>query len=93
MKTSDGQVTSPFGARWGTQHNGMDIAGPIGTPIHATADGIVSRSGWASGYGNLVQIALYAAIFAVLGLLPRGTHEYARFIRPSELARWLREAR
>lgn len=28
----------------------------------------------------------------VLGLLPRGTHEYARFIRPSELARWARDA-
>jgi 2-polyprenyl-6-hydroxyphenyl methylase/3-demethylubiquinone-9 3-methyltransferase len=26
----------------------------------------------------------------VLGLLPRGTHDYARFIRPSELTRWLR---
>ena len=36
--------------------------------------------------------------FAILGaeyllrLLPRGTHEYARFIRPSELARWGRTA-
>jgi len=29
----------------------------------------------------------------VLSLLPRGTHEYARFIRPSELARWCRDAR
>ncbi len=28
----------------------------------------------------------------ILRLLPRGTHEYARFIRPSELAAWLREA-
>ncbi len=28
----------------------------------------------------------------VLGLLPRGTHEYAKFIRPSELARWGRDA-
>ena len=28
----------------------------------------------------------------VLRLLPRGTHEYARFIRPSELARWGRDA-
>ncbi len=27
----------------------------------------------------------------VLGLLPKGTHEYARFIRPSELARWSRD--
>jgi 2-polyprenyl-6-hydroxyphenyl methylase / 3-demethylubiquinone-9 3-methyltransferase len=28
----------------------------------------------------------------VLNLLPRGTHEYAKFIKPSELARWIREA-
>jgi 2-polyprenyl-6-hydroxyphenyl methylase / 3-demethylubiquinone-9 3-methyltransferase len=37
---------------------------------------------------------LFAIIGAeyVLGLLPKGTHEYARFIRPSELARWTREA-
>jgi 2-polyprenyl-6-hydroxyphenyl methylase/3-demethylubiquinone-9 3-methyltransferase len=28
----------------------------------------------------------------VLGLLPRGTHEYARFVKPSELARWCRGA-
>jgi 2-polyprenyl-6-hydroxyphenyl methylase/3-demethylubiquinone-9 3-methyltransferase len=28
----------------------------------------------------------------LLGLLPRGTHDYARFLRPSELARWLRDA-
>lgn len=28
----------------------------------------------------------------LLGLLPRGTHDYARFIRPSELVRWCREA-
>jgi 2-polyprenyl-6-hydroxyphenyl methylase / 3-demethylubiquinone-9 3-methyltransferase len=37
---------------------------------------------------------LFAIVGAeyVLSLLPRGTHEYARFIRPSELARWCREA-
>ena len=28
----------------------------------------------------------------VLGLLPRGTHDYAKFLRPSELARMLRDA-
>lgn len=39
-----------------------------------------------------------AFLFAIVGaehvlrLLPAGTHEYAKFIRPSELARWLREA-
>ncbi|MDR0380029.1 MAG: bifunctional 2-polyprenyl-6-hydroxyphenol methylase/3-demethylubiquinol 3-O-methyltransferase UbiG [Candidatus Accumulibacter sp.] len=37
---------------------------------------------------------LFAIVGAeyVLGLLPRGTHEYARFVRPSELSRWARNA-
>jgi murein DD-endopeptidase MepM/ murein hydrolase activator NlpD len=56
-------LTSNFGVRSdpfnrsARMHKGIDIPGPIGTPIHATADGIISRSGWASGYGNLVQIS------------------------------------
>ncbi len=29
----------------------------------------------------------------VLGLLPRGTHDYAKFIRPAELGRWIRESK
>jgi murein DD-endopeptidase MepM/ murein hydrolase activator NlpD len=37
-------------------HAGIDIPGPIGTAIYATADGIVSRSQWSGGYGNLVEI-------------------------------------
>jgi len=37
---------------------------------------------------------LFAVVGAeyVLGLLPKGTHDYARFIKPSELARWCRVA-
>ena len=37
---------------------------------------------------------LFAIVGAehVLNLLPKGTHEYARFIRPSELAQWCRDA-
>src|SRR5205823_7994385 len=37
---------------------------------------------------------LFAVIGAeyVLGLLPRGTHDYLRFIKPSELSRWARDA-
>jgi murein DD-endopeptidase MepM/ murein hydrolase activator NlpD len=56
-------LTSNFGVRsdpfngGARMHKGIDIPGPIGTPIHATADGIISRAGWASGYGNLVQIS------------------------------------
>ena len=39
-----------------SQDRFIDIPGPVGTPIYATADGVVSRAGWANGYGNLVQI-------------------------------------
>lgn len=54
-----GVVSSPFGLRWGGSdfHPGIDIANDIGTPIRATADGVVSVAGWNSGgYGNMVDI-------------------------------------
>ena len=54
-----GVVTSPYGLRWGGTdfHPGIDIANDMGTPIVATADGIVEYAGWnAGGYGNMVDI-------------------------------------
>ncbi len=50
------RYTSGFGPRWGRLHAGTDFAGPIGTPIYATADGVISHAGWASGYGRLIKI-------------------------------------
>jgi murein DD-endopeptidase MepM/ murein hydrolase activator NlpD len=37
-------------------HPGIDYAAPIGTPIWAVANGVVSYAGWMSGYGRLVKI-------------------------------------
>ena len=54
--------TSSFGVRsdpfrgTAAMHAGVDIPGTIGTPIYATADGVISHAGRQGGYGNLVQI-------------------------------------
>ena len=51
-----GVRSDPFRGR-AAMHAGIDLAGPMGTPIYATADGVVGRSEWNNGgYGNLVEI-------------------------------------
>ncbi len=55
--------TSNFGIRsdpfrgTAAMHAGVDIPGPIGTPIYATADGIIAHAGRQGGYGNMVEIS------------------------------------
>jgi murein DD-endopeptidase MepM/ murein hydrolase activator NlpD len=51
-----GPVTSPFGMRWGRMHEGIDIAVPLGSAVHAAAAGRVVYAGWLGGYGNLVVL-------------------------------------
>jgi murein DD-endopeptidase MepM/ murein hydrolase activator NlpD len=58
----EGKITSQFGIRKHPQngqdqmHSGIDISVPSGTPVKATADGIVSFAGWSRGNGNVVVI-------------------------------------
>ncbi len=58
----DGRLMGPFGQRndpfsgEGEFHTGVDISALPGTPIRATADGLVIRSEWFGGYGRLIVI-------------------------------------
>ena len=55
--TQSFRYTSGFGRRWGRMHQGIDMAGPVGTPIHATGDGVVTFAGRSGAYGNLIKIS------------------------------------
>ncbi|MBD0323088.1 MAG: M23 family metallopeptidase [Aldersonia sp.] len=72
-KVTEGSYTSGFGARWGTQHLGIDIANSIGTPIRAVADGTVIDSGPASGFGMWVRLLHADGTVTVYGHIDSAT--------------------
>jgi 2-polyprenyl-6-hydroxyphenyl methylase/3-demethylubiquinone-9 3-methyltransferase len=69
---------------------------PDPASIVAACASLVKPGGWV--FFSTINRNAKAFLFAIVGaehlleLLPKGTHEYARFIRPSELARWCRDA-
>ena len=50
------RASDPFTGEPGT-HNAIDISSAVGQPVRAPADGIVVKSEWANGYGNVVYIS------------------------------------
>jgi murein DD-endopeptidase MepM/ murein hydrolase activator NlpD len=66
-----GRVTSGFGARWGSSHQGLDIAAPIGTPIRVPLAGTVISSGPASGFGLWVRVKHADGTITVYGHINR----------------------
>lgn len=77
----EGHRTSGFGYRTDPisgerlEHLGLDYSGPVGEPILALADGIVTFSGKNSGYGNLVELE------HVDGLRTRYAHNQANLVK------------
>lgn len=59
----NGWITSGFGVRISpftgikTMHAGIDVAAPVGSPVFASADGVVIFSGKKQGYGNFIMLA------------------------------------
>ena len=51
-----GTITSPFGERWGRNHDGTDFGAAEGSPVYAADSGTVSFCGVSGGYGNLIII-------------------------------------
>ncbi|WP_129791687.1 M23 family metallopeptidase [Sphingosinicella sp. CPCC 101087] len=80
-----GVRSDPFRGR-AAMHGGVDLAGPVGTPIYATADGIVARSEWNSGgYGNLVEINHGQGIQTRYGHLSRLVARAGQRVRRGDL--------
>lgn len=54
------RVSSNYGGRTmggrAENHSGLDMSAPTGTPIYATGSGVVTKSGWGTGYGQYVEI-------------------------------------
>ncbi|MBL8520109.1 MAG: M23 family metallopeptidase [Betaproteobacteria bacterium] len=69
------RVSSGFGGRmhpifrnW-RQHTGVDFAAPRGTPVWATADGVVEFAGVRGGYGNAIEVRHNSGITTLYGHL------------------------
>ena len=73
----------PVLKRW-RAHEGVDFAAPVGTPVHATGNGVVTFAGRQTGYGNVIEIrnrAPYSTLFAHLSRFAKGVRVGTRVRR------------
>ncbi len=81
VRPSAGGESSCFCERWGAMHDGIDLAGPLGSPILAVGDGVVVEAGPAEGFGLWVVIRHANGDFSVYG------HMYYYFVTVGEHVR------
>ncbi|MGH6666079.1 MAG: M23 family metallopeptidase, partial [Pseudolabrys sp.] len=82
-----GIMRSGFGIRrhpilgYTKMHTGVDWAGPVGTPIYASGNGVIERAGWESGYGKYIRIRHtngYETAYGHMSAFARGIDEGVR---------------
>jgi len=89
MKTpiNGARLSSAFGMRkhpidgYNKMHKGTDFAAPMGTPIMASGNGVVTRARWCGGGGNCIKIkhnSTYETIYAHMKNFGRGIKEGIR---------------
>ena len=89
MKTpiNGARLSSSFGMRkhpidgFNKMHRGTDFAAPMGTPIMASGDGVVKKSGWCGGGGNCVVIkhnSTYQTVYAHMSKFAKGIRKGVR---------------
>jgi murein DD-endopeptidase MepM/ murein hydrolase activator NlpD len=79
-----GVRADPFQGR-AAMHGGIDLAGPLGTEIFATADGVVGRSQWVGGYGNLIELDHGKGIQTRYGHLSRALVSPGQHVKRGDL--------
>ncbi|MBO9581540.1 MAG: M23 family metallopeptidase [Sphingobium sp.] len=85
LSSNFGARTDPFNGHK-RMHQGVDIAGPLGTPVYATADGVVAVAEFNNGgYGNLVEIDHGNGLQTRYGHLSRLIAQPNEFVRRGQL--------
>jgi murein DD-endopeptidase MepM/ murein hydrolase activator NlpD len=81
VRPSAGAESSCFCMRWGVMHDGIDLAGPLGSPIVAVGDGVVVEAGPAAGFGMWVVIRHANGDYSIYG------HMYRYYVKVGQHVR------
>ena len=91
MPVNGASLTSGYGMRWHPvtgghrAHKGVDLAQPVGSPVYATADGMVSKADWFSSYGLFISLEHGGNIQTRYGHLSRLNVAAGQAVRKGDL--------
>ena len=85
----NGKITTPYkkaGKMWSKgYHTGVDFAQPVGTPVHAVADGTVANANWGKAYGIQIVQSLGDGTFCIYAHLSKSNKKAGEAIKKGEL--------